>query len=87
MKHYKLPEDVDFPELDDATKAWLDEEHENSVRLMAGAPYGDPEVTCFPSEFLRSLPAKNRAMYKYIWLRHVQEYETYMRQHPELDKD
>jgi hypothetical protein len=87
MKHYELPEDVDFPELDEATKAWLDEEHAHSLELMRGAPFGDLEVTCFPSDFLRSLPDKNRAMYKYIWLRHVREYEEYMRQHPELDKD
>lgn len=87
MKQYKLPDDVEFPDLDDATKAELDEQHAFLSRLSAGAPWRNPDVTSFPAEFLRTLPPRNRAMYKYVWLRHVREYEEYMRQHPELDND
>ena len=87
MKHYKLPEDVDFPELDEKTRAELDEMRERSDRIFAGMPYGKPEVSSFPTDFLRSLPPRNRAIYKYLWQRHVREYEEYMRQHPELDRD
>jgi len=87
MKRYRLPDDVDFPELDAATKEEMDKMHEDMLRLCPGSPDDLPEVTSFTPEFLRTLPAKNRAMYKYVWLRHVREYEEYMRQHPELDRD
>ena len=87
MKHYKLPKDVDFPDIAPVDKAAMDAAHEELERIYAGKPKGTPEVICFTPEFLRRMPAKNRAMYKYVWLRHVREYEEYMRQHPELDRD
>jgi hypothetical protein len=87
MKHYKLPDDVDFPELDPATKAELDAAHAEGLRICPGSPNDIPGVTSFSPEFLRTLPAINRAMYKYVWLNHVREYEEFMRQHPELDCD
>jgi len=64
----------------------MDAVHEELERIYAGKPKGMPEVICFTPELLRMMPAKNRAMYKYVWLRHVQEYEEFMRQHPELDQ-
>lgn len=87
MKHYRLPDDVDFPELDDATRAELDAMHADTLRACPGASNEIPEITSFSSQFLRTLPAINRAMYKYIWLIHVREYEDFMRAHPELDRD
>jgi len=87
MKHYKLPKDVDFPEIDPVDKAAMDAAHEELERIHAGIPKGRPKVISFTPELLRKLPPKNRAMYKYVWLRHVREYEDYMRQHPELDQD
>lgn len=87
MKHYKLPDDVDFPDIAPEDKDEMDSAHEGILKSIAGKPKGKPEVICFTPEFLRTMPAKNRAMYKYVWLRHVREYEEYMRQHPELDRD
>lgn len=87
MKHYRLPDDIDFPELDDATKAELDAAFERIDRLCPPDPNDIPVVEGFKPEFLRKLPAKNRAMYKYGYMKMVQEYEDFMRQHPELDRD
>ncbi|WP_426167938.1 hypothetical protein [Pseudoduganella sp. R-34] len=87
MKRYRLPADVDFPELDQATKEEMDRMHAEMLRCCPGHPDDIPEVTSFSPKFLRSLPAKNRAMYKYVWLNHVKEYEEFMCQHPELDCD
>lgn len=87
MKRYKLPDDIEFPELDADTKKEMDQMHADMLRFCPGSPDDIPEVTSFAPKFLRSLPAKNRAMYKYVWLRHVSEYEEFMRQHPELDRD
>lgn len=87
MKHYKLPDDVDFPDIAPEDKAEMDKAHEDILKSIAGKPTEKPKVICFTPEFLRTMPARNRAMYKYVWLRHVREYEEYMRQHPELDSD
>lgn len=87
MKHYRLPRNVEFPELDAATKAELDAMFAESDRLYAGRPEAKPEVTSLRPAFLRTLPPRNRAMYKYVWLRHVRKYEDYMRRHPEQGND
>lgn len=87
MKHYRLPDDVEFPELDDETKAELDAAFAHMDRLHPPDPNDVPMVESFRPEFLRMLPAKNRAMYKYGFLQMVREYEDFMRRHPELDKD
>lgn len=87
MKHYQLPDDVDFPEIDPADQTAMDALHEEVERRNAGRPKSVPKVTCYAPEFLRKLPPENRAMYKYVWLRHVREYEEYMRLHPEQDHD
>lgn len=87
MKHYSLPPDIDFPDLDDATKAELDEAFACSDRIYPHDPNAVPIVEGFRPEFLRTLPPHNRAMYKYIYLGMVKEYEDFMRSHPELDKD
>lgn len=87
MKHYQLPHDVEFPELDDVTKAELDAAFARMELRHPPDPNDVPEVEFFSAEFLRTLPAKNRAMYKYGFLQMVREYEDFMRRHPELDKD
>lgn len=87
MKHYRLPDDVDFPELDDASKAEIDAAFACIDSLPPSDPDDIPIVEGFTPEFLRTLPAKNRAMYKYGYLKMVREYEDFMREHPELDKD
>lgn len=87
MRHYSLPPDIDFPDLDDATKAELDEAFASTDKLLPYDPDDIPSVEEFNPEFLRTLPAHNRAMYKYGYLKMVREYEDFMRSHPELDKD
>ncbi|WP_342115106.1 hypothetical protein [Pseudoduganella sp. OTU4001] len=87
MKHYRLPDDIEFPELDDKTKAELDAAFARMERLHPPDPNDVPDVEFFRPEFLRTLPAQNRAMYKYGFLQMVREYEDFMRSHPELDKD
>ncbi|XLZ68126.1 hypothetical protein ABT364_16410 [Massilia sp. SR12] len=87
MKCYRFPEDIDFPDLDEATKSEIDAMFADVDNQYPRAPDEVPAMINIKFEFIRKLPAKNRAMFKYGYMKLVQEYEDFMRKHPELDKD
>jgi lipoate synthase len=71
----KLPADIFFPDIDEATKQFIDATRAQS-RALASA---EPHPMTFNVEAIRRLTPEARAAFRYIWEREQQRYEEFQR--------
>jgi hypothetical protein len=71
----KLPADIFFPEIDDATKQFIDATRAQSREL----PDDEPHPMTFNVEAIRRLNPEARAAFRYIWEREQLRYEEFQR--------
>ncbi|HEX8601382.1 MAG TPA: hypothetical protein VF774_01955 [Pseudoduganella sp.] len=72
---HQLPKDIDFPEIDEATRQMIDATDAQSRRAQGGKP---PKPMAFNAEAIRTLPPAARAAFRYIWEREQRRYEEFV---------
>ena len=72
---HKLPADIYFPDIDEATKHFIDATHAQSRHALTE----EPHPMEFNAEAVRRLPPPARAVFRYIWEREQRSYEEFMR--------
>jgi hypothetical protein len=72
---HQLPKDIDFPEIDEATRQMIDATDAQARRAQGGKP---PKPMAFNAEAIRTLPPAARAAFRYIWEREQRRYEEFV---------
>ena len=74
-RQQKFPADIFFPDIDEATKQFIDATRAQSRALATS----EPHPMTFNVEAIRRLTPEARAAFRYIWEREQQRYEEFQR--------